>query len=510
MAYFIGIDVGTSSTRAIIMSEEGKIVSTGTGEHITLTPRPFWSEQEPNRWWQATITAIRAAISNSSIDPGEIKSIGFSGQMHGLVCLDKNGQVLRPAIIWNDQRTGEQCRIITEKAGGPRRLIELCGNTAQASYTLTKLLWVRQYEPMTYNNIAQMLLPKDYVRYRMTGKFAGDVSDMSGTMLLDQKKRTWSEAMLSLFDIDGKILPPVHESHEVIGPLTTEAAKELGLTTATLVVAGGGDQPVGAVGAGVVEAGLVSATIGTSGVVFSHAQDYVTDPEGRVGTFCASVAGEYCLFGCILAAGGSFQWFRNNLAQPELAAAAQYKSDPYDYLTALAEGAPPGCEGLFWLPYLTGERTPHGDPDARACWIGITQRTSRAELVRSILEGATYAMNDTLTILRQRGLKPSQVRLAGGGARSLFWRQLQADIYGKTCVTINAAEGPAFGAAILAAVGAGAFASVKEACKKLIRIESTIKRNVERSKFYRERYRQYRRLYPALKKQFKYIAEMEG
>jgi xylulokinase len=509
MAFFVGIDVGTSGSRAVIMDGDGRILAAGSGEHTVQTPRPGYSEQDPPQWWQATIAAVRAAMAKSGVAAGEVAAIGFSGQMHGLVCLDAAGGVLRPAIIWNDQRTGEQCEFITEQAGGPQKLIELCGNVAMVSFTLTKLLWVKKYEPEIYRRLAHLLLPKDYVRYRMTGLFAGDISDMSGTMMLDQRKRNWSDEMLRLFDIDRAILPPVYESHEVVGPLTAEAAGALGLTTRTLVVAGGGDQPVGAVGAGVVDAGLVSATMGTSGVVFVHAHEYITDPAGRVQTFCSSVAGQYCLFGCVLAAGGSLQWFRNVLGQEEVRDAAADGSDPYERLTALAEKAPAGGEGLFWLPYLTGERTPYADPNARACWIGITPRTTRAELVRSVMEGATFAMNDVLAILRQRGLKPAQVRLAGGGARSAFWRQLQADIYAAPCATINATEGPAFGAAILAAVGAGAFPSVPDACRQLIRVAATIKPDRDRAKFYRRRHQQYRRLYPALRAQFKRIAALD-
>lgn len=508
MAFFLGIDVGTSGTRAVVMGADGHILAAGTGEHTVQAPRPGFSEQDPQQWWQATTTAVRTAVTRSGVDRSQIAAIGFSGQMHGLVCLDRAGAVLRPAIIWNDQRTAEQCQFITERAGGPEKLVELCGNVAMASFTLTKLLWVRQYEPEIYRQLAHMLLPKDYVRYRMTGLYAGDVSDMSGTMLLDQRTRNWSDEMLRLFEIDPAILPPVYESHQVVGPLMAEAAEALGLTTRTLVVAGGGDQPVGAVGAGVVDAGLVSATMGTSGVVYVHSHDYVTDPAGRVQTFCSSVAGQYCLFGCVLAAGGSLQWFRNVLGQDEVRAAAADGSDPYERLTALAEKAPAGCEGLFWLPYLTGERTPYADPAARACWIGITPRTSRAELVRSVMEGATFAMNDVLTILRQRGLKPAQVRLAGGGARSAFWRQLQADIYAAPCATINSAEGPAFGAAILAAVGAGAFPSVPDACRQLIRVAATIKPDRTRAKLYRRYHQQYRRLYPALRGQFKRMANL--
>jgi len=506
MAYYLGIDVGTSGTKTLLMTPRGKVLATATGDHTVESPKSGYSEQDPRQWWAATVKATRAVIAKAKIDGGKIAGIGFSGQMHGLVCLDKNGEVIRPSIIWNDQRTAEQCRFITDKAGGPKKLIALCGNVAMTSFTLTKLLWVMQHEKRNYAKIAHVLLPKDYIRYRLTGEYVGDVSDMSGTMMLNPRTRKWSGKMLDLFGIDKAILPPVVESHEVTGTVTATVAAKLGIAAGTPVVGGGGDQPVGAVGNGIVAEGLLSATMGTSGVLFVHSHKYITDPAGRVQTFCSSVAGQYCMFGCVLAAGGSFQWLRNTLGQAEVKAARRKKVDPYELLTAEAAEAAPGCEGLYWLPYLTGERTPHNDPFARAAWVGITQRTSRNELIRSVMEGATYAMNDVLTILRERGLRARQVRLSGGGARSAFWRQLQADIYGATCATINAVEGPAYGAAILAAVGTGCYASVPAACKAVIKVARTIKPDRKAVRLYAKHYEQYRRLYPALKGEFPRMA----
>ncbi len=510
MAYYLGIDVGTSGTKTLLMDPKGKVLATATGDHTVQTPKPGYSEQDPEQWWSATVKATRAVIRKAKVDGKKIAAIGFSGQMHGLVCLDKAGEVIRPSIIWNDQRTAEQCRFITEKAGGARKLIQMCGNVAMASFTLTKLLWVKQNEKRNYAKLAHMLLPKDYIRYRLTGEYAGDVSDMSGTMMLDQRKRDWSPKILDMFGIDKDILPPVYESHEVTGTVTKAIARKLGISAGIPVVGGGGDQPVGAVGNGIVAEGLCSATMGTSGVLFVHSDKYITDPKGRVQTFCASVAGQYCMFGCVLAAGGSFQWLRNTLGAPEVAAAKKRKVDPYTLLTADAAKASVGCEGLYWLPYLTGERTPHNDPFARAGWIGITQRTTRNELIRSVVEGATFGMNDVLTILRDRGLKARQVRLSGGGARSAFWRQMQADIYGTTCATINAEEGPAYGAAILAAVGAGEYKSVPAACRAAIKVARTIKPDRKTVRLYAKHYEQYRRLYPALKDEFGSIAETVG
>ncbi len=508
MACYLGIDVGTSGTKALVMNARGKILATATAEHPISAPKPGWSEQHPADWWRTTVKAVRAAVSKAKINGKQVAGIGLSGQMHGLVITDAADKVLRPSIIWNDQRTGKQAAEIEKKVGGKRKLISLVGNVAQTSFTLTKLLWVRQNEPRIYDRIRHLLLPKDYVRLCMTGEFMGEVSDMSGTLLLDQRRRNWSRKMISTFQIDSDILPPVVESHEITGRLTKSAGTKLGLAEGTPVVGGGGDQAAGAVGNGIVTDGLTSATMGTSGVVFVHSRRYRTDAQSRVGTFCASVPGEYCMFGCVLAAGGSFQWFRNVLGQAEIAAAKRKKIDPYELLTAQAAKAPAGCEGLFFLPYLTGERTPHSDPLAKACWVGIHSRTGRSELVRAVLEGATFAMNDAVTILRGLGMKIREIRLSGGGARSAFWRQMQADIYGGTCVTINAEEGAAYGVALLAAVGTGRYKHIREACKQAIKVTRTIKPKARSKKHYARLYAQYRRLYPALKDEFARIAEM--
>jgi len=508
MATYLGIDVGTSGTKTLLMDGGGKVLATASADHGISAPRPAWSEQDPTNWWAATVKATRAVIRKARIDGKRIAGIGLSGQMHGLVCLGDGVEPLRPAIIWNDQRTADQAEQIERAAGGKKGLIKLVGNVAMTSFTLTKLLWVKQREPAVYRRIKHVLLPKDYVRFRLTGAYAGDVSDMSGTLMLDQRRRDWSDAVLKMFKIDPAILPPVFESHEVAGEVTGQVARRLGLSAGTPVVAGAGDQPAGAVGNGIVRAGLVSATMGTSGVVFVHSPKYVTDPAGRVQTFCSAVAGEYCMFGCILAAGGSFQWFRNTLAAAEVAAAKKNRVDPYELLTAEAAKAPVACEGLFWLPYLTGERTPHADPYARGGWVGVTARTGRNELIRAVMEGATFAMNDAVTIFRQRGIRPRQIRLSGGGARSRFWRQMQADIYGSTCATVRTEEGPAYGAAILAAVGAGAYPSVPAACKAIIKVTRTLRPRPAARRAYVAAYAQYTRLYPALKDEFRRMADL--
>ena len=508
MAYYLGIDVGTSGTKALVTDAKAKVLATATAEYGVSAPKPGWSEQDPRDWWAGACKAARAAIKKAKIDGKKIAGIGLSGQMHGLVITDGDGEPLRPSLIWNDQRTAAEARMIEDKVGGRKKLIAMVGNVAMTSFTLTKLLWVRKHEPRIYDRIKHFLLPKDYVRLQMTGEYVGEVSDMSGTLMLDQKKRDWSGKILSIFEIDKDILPPVVESHEITGRVTAAAASKLGVAAGTPVVGGGGDQPAGAVGNGVVTDGLTSATMGTSGVVFTHSKQYKTDPQGRVQTFCSSVDGEWCMFGCIMAAGGSFQWYRNVLAGAEVAEAKRKKIDPYELLTAQAQAAPRGCEGVYWLPYLTGERTPHADPFAKGCWIGLHARTGRNELVRAVLEGATFAMNDAVSLLRDRGLNIRQVRLSGGGARSAFWRQLQADIYGTPCVTINAEEGPAYGVALLAAVGTGHYKNIRQACRAAISVTRTVKPDPKAKRLYAQYYEQYRRLYPALKEEFARIAAL--
>ena len=510
MAYYLGIDVSTSGSKALVAGADGRVLAAAMAAHRIAAPKPGYSEQDPDDWWAATAKAIPAAIEQAGIEGKQVAGIGLSGQMHGLVVTDAAGKPLRPSIIWNDQRTGPQAAEIEDAVGGKAKLIALVGNVAMTSFTLTKLLWVRRHEGQLYDRIRHLLLPKDYVRLRLTGEYMGEVSDMSGTLMLDPKSRDWSAPILAKFQIDKDILPPVVESHEITGRVTKEVAEHLGLAPGTPVVGGGGDQPAGAVGNGVVRDGLTSATMGTSGVVYTHSKAYKVDPEARVQTFCSCVDGEWCMFGCVMAAGGSFQWFRNVLGEAEVRKAKRLKLDPYELLTEQATEAPPGCEGLFWLPYLTGERTPHADPLARACWVGIHSRTSRSELVRAVLEGATFAMNDAVTVLRAQGIHIPQIRLSGGGARSAFWRQLQADVYGTDCVTINTEEGAAYGVALLAMVGTGRFKHIREACEACITVTRTIKADAKAKKLYAAYYDQYRRLYPALKDQFARIAALPG
>jgi xylulokinase len=507
MPHLLGIDIGTSGTKTLVCDDDGTVVATAMSPHAISSPKPGWSEQDPADWWSATVTATRSVLKKAKLKGGDIGGVGLSGQMHGSVFLADGVKPLRPALLWNDQRTGEQCAEIESKAGGRARLIGMVANPALTGFTAPKILWVRQHEPRVYAKAKHVLLPKDYIRLRLTGEYATEVSDASGTLLLDVANRRWSDELLGLLQIDRALLPPVSESPEVTGRLTAAAAAELGLAAGTPVVGGGGDQAAGAVGNGIVTAGVVSATLGTSGVMFAHSETPTGDALGRVHTMCHAVPGKWCVFGCMLSAGGSFQWFRNNLADVETAAAKKRKVDPYELLVAEAATAPAGCEGLFFLPYLTGERCPHPDPLARGGWVGLTARTTRAMMIRSLLEGVTFGMRDALEIMRGMGIAASQVRASGGGARSDFWRQLQADIYNAPLVVTNAAEGPAYGAALLAGVGTGAWSSVEQACKGSIRAASKVAPNKRSAAAYDRRYAVYDKLYGDLKERF---AEMAG
>ncbi|HLL88525.1 MAG TPA: xylulokinase, partial [Tepidisphaeraceae bacterium] len=486
----------------------GTVLATAMAEHPIASPKPGWSEQDPADWWAATCQATKAVLKKAKVKPGDVGGIGLSGQMHGSVFLGDSDKPLRPALLWNDQRTGKQCAEIESKAGGRAKLIEMVANPALTGFTAPKVLWVRENEPKVYAKVKHLLLPKDYIRLKMTGEYATEVSDASGMLLLDVRNRRWSDELLSLLQIDKSILGKLHESQDVTGTLTAAAARELGLVAGIPVVGGAGDQAAGAVGNGIVAPGIVSATLGTSGVVFAHADQPTLDPLGRVHTMCHAVPGKWCVFGCMLSAGGSFQWFRNNFAEAEVAQAKKRKVDPYELLVAEAETASPGCEGLFFLPYLTGERCPHPDPTARAGWIGATARTTRPHLIRSLLEGVTFGMRDALEIMQRMDVPVTQVRASGGGARSAFWRQLQADVYKKQLVLTNATEGPAYGVALLAGVGTGVWNSVEEACKATIKQTLKVAPKAKASALYDRHFAVYDKLYGDLKDRFAEMAEL--
>ncbi|MFQ5733297.1 MAG: xylulokinase [Planctomycetaceae bacterium] len=505
---FLGIDIGTSGTKTLAVRENGAILAASTFEYPLSSPRPGWSEQEPEDWWQATIVGVGEVLAKGDIAPADIRGIGLSGQMHGSVFLDADCAVIRPALLWNDQRTAAECDEIESKAGGRTALIEMVANPALTGFTAPKILWLRNHEPQNYDRVRQILLPKDYVRFRLTGEFATEVSDASGTLLLDVRNRQWCRPLLEKLEIDPALLPSMYESEVVSGTLSATAAKLLGLPAGVPVVGGGGDQAAGAVGNGIVQTGVISATMGTSGVVFAHSDEVQIDPEGRVHTFCHAVNGKWHVMGVVLSAGGSLQWYRNQLAQAEAAVAQSLGRDAYEIITQQAAQAPAGSEGLYFLPYLTGERTPHADPHCRGAWIGLSLRHGRSHLARSVMEGATYAMRDSLEIIAGMGIPITQVRLSGGGARSEFWRQMQADVYGRDVVTINAEEGPAYGVALLAAVGVGAFKDVVEACNATIQVVTRTPANSETASRYDELYPLYGRLYRSLKDDFREIADL--
>jgi xylulokinase len=508
MAHLLGIDIGTSGTKTLICNDRGKVLATAVADHPISSPKPGWSEQNPEDWWTATCRATKSVIRKAKIKPTDISAIGLSGQMHGSVFLGDGEKPLRPALLWNDQRTADECADIESKAGGREALIEMVANPALTGFTAPKILWVRKHEPKVYERTKHILLPKDYIRFRMTGEYATEVSDASGTLLLNVAQRTWSDELLSLLEIDTALLPRLHESKEVTGTLNAQGARSLGLPERIPVVGGGGDQAAGAVGNGIVTSGLISATLGTSGVVFAHADQPTRDPKGRVHTMCHAVPGKWCVFGCMLSAGGSFQWFRNTLGQDEIALARIKRIDPYELLISAAERAPLGSEGLFFLPYLTGERCPHPDPTARGGWIGLTARTTRDMLIRSLLEGVTFGMRDALEIMKEMNCAATQVRASGGGARSDFWRQLQADIYNRPIVTTNATEGPAYGVALLAGVGTGVWSSVEEACQVCIKQTAKVSPNARRAARYDRFYGAYRKLYPDLRDRFAEMAAL--
>jgi xylulokinase len=504
----LGIDIGTSGTKTLAIDETGKILASAAAEYPCEHPRPGWSEQDPELWWRATCETVRRVLERGGLKPADVAGIGLSGQMHGSVFLDVDGKVIRPALLWNDQRTAAECAEIEERAGGREALIRLVANPALTGFTAPKILWVRRHEPANWDRVRQVLLPKDYIRYRLSGTYATEVSDASGTLLLDVANRCWSRELLAKLDLDPGLLPPCFESPDISAQVSALGASATGLAVGTPIVGGGGDQPAGAVGNGIVSSGVVSATMGTSGVVFAHADQLGFDPLGRLQRGCHAVPGAWHVMGVVLSAGGSFQWFRNELGKAEIDRAHAQGVDPYFLLTDEAALAGVGAEGLFFLPYLTGERTPHFDPDAKGSWVGLTVRHGRAHLIRSVLEGSTYAMRDSLELIREMGVAISQIRVSGGGARNALWRQIQADIYGHDVHTLNSTEGPAFGVALLAQVGTGGFATVPEACDATIRLDERTSVDLTAKAYYDRGYVLYRQLYKDLRSSFRAISDL--
>lgn len=494
MAIFIGIDSSTTATKALLVDETGNVLGLSSAEYPFETPQPLWSEQDPSLWWIATVESIKKLISETGVDAQDIKGIGLTGQMHGLVLLDKNFSVLRPAILWNDQRTGAQCDAIRARMGR-EKLIQITGNDALTGFTAPKILWVQEQEPEIWERVRHILLPKDYVRFKLTGDLASDRAGGAGTILFDLAKRDWSPEVLNALNIPAEYLPPTFEGTDETGKLTDAVAEELGLPKDTPVFGGGGDQAASAVGTGAVQAGVVSLSLGTSGVVFATTDSPTIEPEGRLHAFCHSVPGKWHLMGVMLSAAGSLRWHRDTFKP----------NADYDTLLAPVAEVPPGSDGLFFLPYLTGERTPHPDPLARGAFVGLTVRHDFPHLTRAVLEGVSFGLRDSFELMKSAGLEDiNQVRVTGGGARSPIWRQILADVFNTEIVTVNTTEGAAYGAALLAATGAGIYDSVEMACDATIQVTGSTKpgKDVPR---YDEIYPLYRDLYPALSPTFNSI-----
>ena len=508
MRYLLGIDIGTSGAKALLVNADtAEIVASSVESYELSTPTPLWAEQSPGDWWQAVIASVSNVLNASKIDAAEIKGIGLSGQMHGSVFLDENGSVLRPAILWCDQRTQAECDWIMDTVGR-ERTIELTSNPILTGFTAGKIIWTRNHEPEVYSRVKKVLLPKDYIRFRLTGEFATEVSDASGTGLFDVKRREWSWEMLDAINIPSHWMPHSYESVEISGKISPEAASLTGLAEGTPVVGGGGDQAAGAVGNGVVEDGIVSSTVGTSGVVFAFTDKPVVDKKLRLHTFCHAVPGKWHLMGVMLSAGGSLRWYRDTFADTETVIGKALGVDPYDVICKEAAKAPAGSEGLIFLPYLTGERTPHPNPHARGVFFGITLRSDRPHFMRAVLEGVAYGLRDSFTILDEMNIPISQIRASGGGARSEIWRQIQADVTGKNHVTINVEEGPALGAALLAGVGTGIYPTVADACRSIIKVTSETKAKPSAKQIYDGFYPIYQSLYNSLVGQFDAVAAL--
>jgi xylulokinase len=493
--YVLGIDVGTGGTRAVIMDENGRLVASATEEHEPFaSPKIGWAEQSPEDWWRAAGIAVRKALAFGKLRGEQIACIGLSGQMHGAVMLDRSGAVVRPALIWCDVRTEKQCRELDERIGA-KRIIELTCNPALENFTLTKLLWTRENEPENWRRVQSIMLPKDYVRFKLTGERATDLADASGTLLLDVARRKWSVELLQAVGLDESLLPSLYESPEVCGKISAAGAEATGLAGGTPVVAGAGDQAAGAIGMGIVAPGAVSATIGTSGVVFAATDRPALDPKGRLHTFCHAIPRRWHVMGVTQAAGLSLRWFRDSFGLNT----TEHTGDGYEQLTAEAATVPPGSDGLLWAPYLMGERTPHLDPHARAALIGLTASHSRAHAIRAILEGVAFSLKDTFTIFGEMDVPVKHIRLGGGGARSPLWRQIQADVYGHEVGIVEAEEGAAYGAAILAGVGAEIWPSVDEACNSVVRVVERVRPHGANAAVMGASYVKYRRIYPAMK-----------
>jgi xylulokinase len=505
MSYYIGIDIGTSGTKSLLMDAEGTILAESSAEYPVHMPKPMWTEQDPEDWWQATVRTVQGVMRKSKVKAAEVKAIGLSGQMHGSVFLDSKQRVIRRALLWNDQRTAAECEEITARAGGRSKLIQMVANPALTGFTAPKLLWLRNHEPKNYDRLKHLLLPKDEIRRRLTGELATEVSDASGMLLLDVVKRGWSRKLLSALEVDPSILAPVYESEDVTGTLLPAVAKQLGLTEACKVVGGAGDCAAGAVGNGIVRQGVVTTSLGTSGVVFVHSDLPEYDAAGRLHTFCHAVRGKWHMMGVTLSAAGSLQWFVTQLCRELI---SKRGADPFAVINAEAATVAAGAEGLFFLPYLAGERTPHADANARGCFIGLTNAHHRGHLARAVMEGVAMSLRESLEIVRGMSVPIKEIRVSGGGAKSELWKQILADVFGQAACTIQAEQGPAFGVALLAAVGDGAYKNIEEACQATIRVEAKLAPQKRQQKTYDAAFPLYQGLYAQLKDSFARIASL--
>lgn len=507
MNYLIGIDVGTSATKTVLFNEEGTVITSASAGYPLYQPENGWAEQRPEDWRDAVLKTLGQVVECSGVKADSIKGIGISGQMHGLVMLDEEGEVIRPSIIWCDQRTGAEVEDMLRLM--PReRWIEVTANPPLTGWTAAKILWVRKHEPESYRRCRHILLPKDYIRYILTGEYATEVSDASGMQLLDVPGRCWSDEVLKVLEIDKSLLGTVYESCEVTGNLLPEIALETGLSSMTRVVGGAGDNAAAAVGTGIVRDGTAFTTIGTSGVVFAHSSKVCVDPEGRVHTCCCAVPGAWHMMGVTQAAGLSLKWFLDQFGT-DLAAEAECQGrDIYDLVDETIEGVKPGSDRLIYLPYLMGERTPHLDPDCRGVFFGLSAIHTKNHLLRAVMEGVSYSLADCNGILREMGVEITEMMACGGGGKSPVWRQMLADLYECTVKTVRQEEGPALGAAILAGVGCGIYESVEKACDRLLNINSSAEPEEEISRIYDKYHKLYQKLYRRMREEFKELAEL--
>ena len=495
MGFVLGIDTSTTATKAVVVDGSGGVRGVGSAGYGFEIPKPGWSEQEPRLWWEAAQAAIPQALAAAGIAGAAVEAVGLTGQMHGAVLLDASGEVLRPAILWNDQRTAAECDRI-RVAIGRERLIRITGNDALTGFTAPKLVWVRGHEPEVWHRVAHVLLPKDYLRYRLTGEYALDKADGSGTLLFDLAARDWSPEVVDALGIDARWLPPTHEGPVVTGAVTGAAATATGLRAGTPVVAGGGDQSANAVGVGAVVPGIIALSLGTSGVVFASTDRPLCEPDGRVHAFCHAVPDRWHFMSVMLSAVGSLRWYRDAVA-PAMG---------YPELLAEADIVRPGSEGALFLPYLTGERSPHPDPDARAAFVGLGLNHARRHLTRAVLEGVAFGLRDGLDLMLAAGMAhPASIRASGGGTRSPLWLRILADVLEAEIVTVETTEGAAYGAALLAAVGAGWHATVGDATAG-IRTTAVAGPGAD-APFYREAHAVYKELYPALQPTFRRLKE---